>query len=63
MTRNPPTLTVAYCANCGAHLIRKHTVLLRRDDTNYAVYRSFAKEVPPRCVYENSKGKCQGGAP
>lgn len=61
MTKLPPA--IAYCANCGAHLIRKHTVLLRRDDTEYAVYRSFDKEVLPYCVYTDSRGKCRGGEP
>lgn len=49
MTRNPPP--VLFCSDCGRRLIRKHTVLMRRDDSQYAVYRSFEKEVPPRCIY------------
>jgi len=56
---HPP---IMYCIDCGSRLIRKHYVLMRREDTSWAVYRTFEKEVPPTCVYqsaheEEAKGK------
>ncbi len=55
MTKKPSEYVysqpIIYCADCGRRLIRKHTVLMRRDDQQYAVYRSFQKEVMPYCVY------------